>query len=56
MVTSKDVLFLQVGTVLCAKDAKDAIEFGAKFLMSPAVVKVYGWSLSNNIAYQVFDL
>ncbi|XP_031128980.1 uncharacterized protein LOC116030786 isoform X1 [Ipomoea triloba] len=28
-----------IGTVLCAKDAKDAIEFGAKFLMSPVLVK-----------------
>nr|GMC81906.1 KHG/KDPG aldolase-like isoform X2 [Ipomoea batatas] len=39
MVTSKEVLLLQIGTVLCAKDAKDAIEFGAKFLMSPVLVK-----------------
>lgn len=41
MVTSKEVLLLQIGTVLCAKDAKRAIEFGAKFLMSPVLVKVY---------------
>ncbi|XP_019162513.1 PREDICTED: uncharacterized protein LOC109159005 isoform X2 [Ipomoea nil] len=29
----------EIGTVLCAKDAKDASEFGAKFLMSPVLVK-----------------
>lgn len=33
-------LCLQVGTVLQAKDAKDSIKAGAKFLMSPATVMV----------------
>lgn len=31
---------LQVGTVLNAMDAKNAINAGAKFLMSPAIVMV----------------
>ncbi|KAK4377853.1 hypothetical protein RND71_004149 [Anisodus tanguticus] len=30
----------EVGTVLQAKDAKDSIKSGAKFLMSPATVKI----------------
>ena len=31
---------MQVGTVLNVKDAKNAVEAGAKFLMSPTMVKV----------------
>lgn len=31
---------MQVGTVLNIKDAKNAVKAGAKFLMSPTMVKV----------------
>ncbi|CBI40646.3 unnamed protein product, partial [Vitis vinifera] len=34
-----------VGTVLNAKDAKTAINAGAKFLMSPVIVKACSWNL-----------
>lgn len=37
----KILSIFQVGTVLNAKDAKSAVNAGAKFLMSPAIVKVY---------------
>lgn len=37
---SETANILQVGTVLNAEDAKSAINAGAKFLMSPAMVKV----------------
>ena len=36
---------VQVGTVLNAKDAKTAINAGAKFLMSPVIVKACSWNL-----------
>lgn len=38
---------LQVGTVLSVEDAKKAVGAGAKFLMSPAMVKVslYFWPI-----------
>lgn len=45
----------QVGTVLNAKDAKSAINAGAKFLMSPAMVKVYVRS-SNRIRFMTLNL
>lgn len=35
------LLELQVGTVLDRRDAKEAVDLGAKFLMSPAMVKVF---------------
>jgi 2-keto-3-deoxy-6-phosphogluconate aldolase len=37
---SETANILQVGTVLNVEDAKSAINSGAKFLMSPAMVKV----------------
>jgi 2-keto-3-deoxy-6-phosphogluconate aldolase len=37
---SETANILQVGTVLNVEDAKSAINVGAKFLMSPAMVKV----------------
>jgi 2-keto-3-deoxy-6-phosphogluconate aldolase len=37
---SETANILQVGTVLNVEDAKSAINAGAKFLMSPAMVKV----------------
>ncbi|XP_060177192.1 uncharacterized protein LOC132607296 isoform X2 [Lycium barbarum] len=40
-----------VGTVLQAKDAKDSIKFGAKFLMSPATVMVYPVSALGGVGY-----
>lgn len=36
---------LQVGTVLNVEEAKNAINSGAKFLMSPAIVKVFDSAL-----------
>jgi len=38
---SKSDNFGQVGTILNAEDAQNAIVAGAKFLMSPAMVKVF---------------
>ncbi|XP_055808882.1 uncharacterized protein LOC129877408 isoform X2 [Solanum dulcamara] len=40
-----------VGTVLQAKDAKDSIKAGAKFLMSPATVMVYPVSALGGVEY-----
>lgn len=37
--------FLQVGTVLNIEDAERAVIAGAKFLMSPAIVKVSNYKI-----------
>lgn len=40
MIMNRIFIILQVGTVLNKQDARDAVRAGAKFLMSPAIVKV----------------
>ena len=44
-IVQKWLTIVQVGTVLNAKDAKTAINAGAKFLMSPVIVKACSWNL-----------
>lgn len=43
---------LQVGTVLNVEDAKNATNAGAKFVMSPATVKVF----LQNLKFSMFKL
>ncbi|KAJ8635571.1 hypothetical protein MRB53_009838 [Persea americana] len=47
----RKILLLEAGTVLNAKDARKAIQAGAKFLMSPVSVKVYPISALGGAQY-----